>query len=46
MSRTLYLIDGVAVPRKVYYRRMVWGEHAQACFTTVVYKQQEAAPWR
>jgi len=33
--RTLYLIDGVAVPQKIYERRQLFGEHAGAQFSIV-----------
>lgn len=32
MNRTMYLIDGVQVTRKIYERRQIWGEHAGAKF--------------
>jgi len=35
MIRPLYLIDGVLVPRRVYFRRMLYGEYSGANFLTV-----------
>jgi hypothetical protein len=32
MRRFLYMIDGVAVPRKIWERRQIWGEYAGASF--------------
>lgn len=32
MKRRIYLIDGVAVPRKVYFRRKLFGEYVGAEF--------------
>jgi hypothetical protein len=35
MKRKLYLIDGVAVPRKVYWRRQKYGEYIGATFLVI-----------
>jgi hypothetical protein len=38
MTRNIYMIDGVPVPKKVYRRRKKYGEHAEAKFSVVVKK--------
>ena len=35
MIRYLYLIDGVAVPKRVFERRQIFGEYAGASFRVV-----------
>ena len=35
MIRYLYLIDGVAVPKHIYERRQIFGEHKAAIFRVV-----------
>ncbi len=38
--RTLYLIDGVAQPRRVWEAKQLWGEYAGADFTVVEINSQ------
>lgn len=34
-KRTVYLIDGVSVPKLIYDRRQIFGEHREASFRVV-----------
>ncbi len=37
----VYLIDGVAVPARIWNRRQIFGEHGAAVFTVASYRMQE-----
>ena len=43
MPRKMYLIDGVQVSRKIYFRRQLWGEYNGATFTVVEIRQRDRA---
>jgi hypothetical protein len=43
MPRKMYLIDGVQVSRKIYFRRQLWGEYNGASFTVVEIRQRDRA---
>lgn len=41
MKRIMYLIDGVQVSAKIYWRRQLWGEYAGAKFHVVEFTRRE-----
>lgn len=41
--RKLYLIDGVGVPEKIFFRRQLWGERPDAIFEFIEIERKDYA---